>query len=62
MRLRIEDDGIGISAEQRKGSLGLHLINMAARQINGVATIEARAKGKGTVVTVDFPDPDNSAT
>jgi hypothetical protein len=27
--------------------------------IKGVATIEARAKGTGTVVTIDFPDPDN---
>jgi PAS domain S-box-containing protein len=62
MRLRIEDDGIGMSAEQREGSLGLRLINMAARQIKGVATIEARAKGTGTVVTIDFPDPDNSGT
>ncbi len=53
-------DGIGMSAEQRKGSLGLRLINMAARQIMGVATIEARARGTGTVVTIDFPDPDNS--
>jgi PAS domain S-box-containing protein len=60
MCLRIEDNGIGMSAEQRKGSLGLHLINMAARQIEGVATVEARTKGTGTVVTVDFPDPDNS--
>ena len=60
MCLRIEDNGIGMSAEQRKGSLGLRLINMAARQIEGVATVEARTKGTGTVVTVDFPDPDNS--
>lgn len=62
MCLRIEDDGIGMSAEQRKGSLGLRLINMAARQIKGVATVESRTKGTGTVVTVDFPDPDNSVT
>ena len=60
MCLRIEDNGIGMSAEQRKGSLGLRLVNMAARQIEGVATVEARTKGTGTVVTVDFPDPDNS--
>jgi two-component sensor histidine kinase len=33
MCLRIEDDGIGMSAEQRKGSFGLRLINMAAWQI-----------------------------
>ena len=62
MCLRIEDDGIGMSAEQRKGSLGLRLIDMAARQIKGVATVEARTKGTGTVVTVDFPDPDMSGT
>ena len=60
MCLRIEDDGIGMSAEQPKGSLGQGLINMAAWQIKGVATIEARNQGTGTVVTVDFPDPNNS--
>jgi two-component sensor histidine kinase len=52
MCLRIEDDGIGMSAEQRKGSFGLRLINMAAWQIKGGATVETRTNGSRRLLCV----------
>ncbi len=60
MRLCIEDDGVGMPAERREGSLGLRLIEMFARQIKGRAAMENRTGGEGTVVTVTFPDPNTS--
>ncbi|GEO39146.1 PAS domain S-box-containing protein [Skermanella aerolata] len=55
MILRIEDDGVGIPPDRRKGSLGLQLIEMFARQINGKAALEGRRGGDGTIVVVNFP-------
>ena len=60
MRLCIEDDGVGMPAERRQGSLGLPLIEMFARQIKGRAAMEDRTGGEGTVVTVTFPDPNTA--
>ena len=60
MRLCVEDDGVGMLAERREGSLGLRLIEMFARQIKGRAAMENRTGGEGTVVTVTFPDPNTS--
>ncbi len=60
MRLCIEDDGVGLPAERREGSLGLRLIEMFARQIKGRAAMETRSSGEGTVVAVTFPDPNTS--
>jgi PAS domain S-box-containing protein len=60
MRLRIGDNGIGMPAERRAGSLGLRLIEMLAKQIRGEAVMEVGPGGKGTVVTVTFPDPNNT--
>jgi PAS domain S-box-containing protein len=57
MRLCIEDDGVGLPEARREGSLGLRLIDMLARQIRGTAKVGNRSGGKGTVVTVTFPDP-----
>jgi hypothetical protein len=34
---------------------------MAAKQIKGQASMEAGTNGTGSVVTVEFPLPDNSA-
>ena len=60
MRLCIEDDGVGLPAKRREGSLGLRLIDMFAKQIKGKATMENRRDGKGAVVAITFPDPDTS--
>jgi two-component sensor histidine kinase len=60
MRLCVEDDGVGLPAERRGGSLGLRLIEMFARQIKGRAAMENRTEGQGTVVTVTFPDPNTA--
>lgn len=48
MVLRIEDDGIGMPFERREGSLGLRLIEMFTRQINGQVVMEGASGGDGT--------------
>jgi two-component sensor histidine kinase len=60
--LIVEDDGVGISAEPRTGSLGLRLIEMFAKQVKGRAAMEAGRSGQGTTVTVVFPDPNATPT
>jgi two-component sensor histidine kinase len=57
MRLLIEDDGMGMPAERRAGSLGLRLVEMFAKQVKGRAVMEAGHGGQGTAVVVTFPDP-----
>lgn len=57
MRLLVEDDGVGMSAERRTGSLGLRLIEMFAKQVKGRAAMEMGRGGQGTAVVVTFPDP-----
>jgi PAS domain S-box-containing protein len=57
MRLLVEDDGEGMPAERRAGSLGLRLIEMFAKQVKGRAAMEAGRGGRGTAVAVTFPDP-----
>ena len=59
MRLRIGDNGIGMPAERRVGSLGLRLIEMLAKQVKGRAAMEAGRDGQGTTVVVIFPDPNH---
>src|SRR3712207_8077821 len=46
MRLLVEDDGAGMPAERRAGSLGLRLIEMFAKQVKGRAAVEA---GRGEI-------------
>ncbi len=60
MRLLVEDDGIGMPAERRTGSLGLRLIEMFAKQVKGRAAMEAGRGGQGSAVVVIFPDPNHS--
>ncbi|WP_229682805.1 ATP-binding protein [Siccirubricoccus deserti] len=57
MRLLVEKHGIGMPAERRAGSLGLRLIEMFAKQVNGRALMEAGRGGQGTAVMITFPDP-----
>ncbi|MBO1077118.1 PAS domain-containing protein [Roseomonas marmotae] len=61
VRLRIEDDGIGLPPSRRKGSLGLKLIETLAQQIQGKVEIVRRESGTGTAVSVTFPDPSTAA-
>ncbi|WP_372624754.1 sensor histidine kinase [Falsiroseomonas sp.] len=60
MRLCVEDDGVGMPETRREASLGLRLIDMLAKQIKGKAEVRKRSDGKGTVVMITFPDPNNS--
>ncbi len=61
MRLLVEDDGAGLPAERRAGSLGLRLVEMFAKQVKGRAAVEAGRGGRGTAVEVTFPDPNAAA-
>jgi two-component sensor histidine kinase len=61
VRLLVEDDGAGMPAERRAGSLGLRLIEMFAKQVKGRAAMEAGRGGRGTAVAVTFPDPNAAA-
>jgi two-component sensor histidine kinase len=61
MILQIEDDGAGMPSNRREGSLGLKLIEMFARQINGKARMEGKPGGEGTIVVVTFPVLNTSA-
>ena len=58
--LLVEDDGAGMPAERREGSLGLRLVEMFAKQVKGRAAMEAGRGGRGTAVAVTFPDPNNA--
>jgi two-component sensor histidine kinase len=60
MRLLVEDDGVGMSAERRTGSLGLRLVEMFAKQVKGRAVMEAGPGGQGTAVVITFPDPNDT--
>ena len=60
MRLLVEDDGAGMPAERRAGSLGLRLVEMFAKQVKGRAAVEAGRGGQGTAVVVTFPDPNDA--
>jgi two-component sensor histidine kinase len=61
MRLLVEDDGAGMPAGRREGSLGLRLVEMFAKQVKGRAALGAGRGGRGTAVVVTFPDPDAAA-
>ena len=59
-RLLVEDNGAGMPADRRAGSLGLRLIEMFAKQVKGRAVMEAGRGGQGTAVLVTFPDPNTT--
>ncbi len=50
--LSIEDNGVGLRAKQRAGSMGMRLIEGMARSLNGTLTIEGDRR---TRVAVRFP-------
>jgi PAS domain S-box-containing protein len=50
--LSIEDNGVGLPAQPRVGSMGMRLIEGMARSLNGTLTIEGN---QGTRIAVRFP-------
>ncbi len=52
--LTIHDDGIGLPAVPRRGSLGLHLMRSLANQLQGRLAIEGHPEA-GTIVRLDIP-------
>jgi two-component sensor histidine kinase len=50
--LSIEDNGVGLPATWRVGSMGMRLIEGMARSLNGALTIEGEQR---TRITVQFP-------
>ncbi|MBL0405636.1 PAS domain-containing protein [Microvirga aerilata] len=50
--LSIEDNGVGLPAQPRVGSMGMRLIEGMARSLNGTLTIEGN---QGTQIAVRFP-------
>ena len=50
--MTIGDDGVGMPDERRTGSLGLTLMELLAKQIEGGVTVSS---GPGTTVTVSIP-------
>lgn len=52
LSMTIGDDGVGMSATPRSGSLGLTLMELLAEQIDGGVTVRS---DKGTTVTVSIP-------
>jgi two-component sensor histidine kinase len=56
LRLAIADDGVGFKMDETGKSVGSRLIRTFGSQLGGVATVTSEA-GKGTVVSLVFPDP-----
>jgi two-component sensor histidine kinase len=51
-RLEISDDGVGFTAEQRRGSLGMRLLRALGRALGGETAVTGT---NGTLVSVTFP-------
>jgi two-component sensor histidine kinase len=56
LRLSIADDGVGYQLDDSGKSVGSRLIRTFGAQLGGVASVTSEA-GRGTVVTLIFPDP-----
>lgn len=56
MRLRVEDDGVGLAKEHRGAGLGTELIELLTEQIGGTKRIDS-APGEGVAITISFRDP-----
>jgi two-component sensor histidine kinase len=56
LRLAIADDGVGFQMDETGKSVGSRLIRTFGAQLGGVATVTSET-GKGTTVSLIFPDP-----
>ena len=56
LRLAISDDGVGFHMDETGKSVGSRLIRTFGAQLGGVASVTSEA-GRGTMVTLIFPDP-----
>ena len=56
LRLAIADDGVGFRMDETGKSVGSRLIRTFGAQLGGVATVTSE-EGRGTVVSLVFPDP-----
>ena len=56
LRLAITDDGVGFQTEEASKSVGSRLIRTFGAQLGGISQVQSEA-GRGTVVSLVFPDP-----
>jgi two-component sensor histidine kinase len=56
LKLAIADDGVGFHMDETGKSVGSRLIRTFGAQLGGVAQVTSEA-GRGTVVSLTFPDP-----
>jgi two-component sensor histidine kinase len=56
LKLSIADDGVGFHMDETGKSVGSRLIRTFGAQLGGVAHVTSEA-GRGTVVSLTFPDP-----
>jgi two-component sensor histidine kinase len=56
LKLAIADDGVGFQMDETGKSVGSRLIRTFGAQLGGVAQVTSEA-GRGTVVSLTFPDP-----
>jgi two-component sensor histidine kinase len=57
LRLAIADDGVGFQMDETGKSVGSRLIRTFGAQLGGVASVTSE-EGRGTVVALVFPDPE----
>jgi signal transduction histidine kinase len=55
IRLRIEDDGVGMTAQNGSTGMGLQIMDFRARMIGGSLHIHRRDSSGGTIVSCSFP-------
>jgi signal transduction histidine kinase len=55
LRLRIEDNGIGINSRNEHGGMGLQIMSFRARMIGGSLQVQRRDSSGGTIVTCTAP-------
>jgi two-component sensor histidine kinase len=60
LRLAIADDGIGFAMDSTGKSVGSRLIKTFGLQLGGVSSVHSEP-GRGTVVDLVFPDPDQKS-
>jgi two-component sensor histidine kinase len=57
LKLAIADNGMGFAMDDTRKSVGSRLIKTFGLQLGGVSSVHSEP-GRGTVVDLVFPDPD----